>query len=50
MTIIKMVILMMPDDAVLHVRLDNSEMLAGLDSLLGHLDVEQRGQLKSLIF
>ena len=39
-----------PNDAVLHARLDNSVMLAGLDSLLGHLDVEQRGQLKSLIF
>ena len=34
------------DDAVLHARLDKSVMLAGLDSLLGHLDVEQLGQLK----
>lgn len=39
-----------PDDAVLHGRLNNTESLAKLDSLLTHLEGRQREQLKSLIF
>ena len=34
----------------LQARLGNSEMLANLDSLLGHLKSEHREQLKSLFF
>ena len=39
-----------PDDAVLQARLSNSEMLASLVSLLGHLECKHREQLKSLIY
>lgn len=39
-----------PNEAVLQVRLNNTEKLAGLDSLLGHLDGEQHEELKYLIF
>ena len=38
-----------PDDAVLQARLNNTEALAELDSLLGHLDEGQRDELKALI-
>ncbi|KAL0147780.1 hypothetical protein M9458_056923, partial [Cirrhinus mrigala] len=39
-----------PDDAVLHGCLNNTQKLAELDSMLGHLSGEQRDELKSLIF
>lgn len=38
-----------PDDEVLHARLNNSEMLAQLDVVLGHIEPQQRDQLKTLI-
>ena len=38
-----------PDDCLLLPRLKNSEMLKNLDGLLGHMPVEQRGDLESLI-
>ncbi|XP_061744139.1 uncharacterized protein LOC133543542 [Nerophis ophidion] len=39
-----------PDDSVLHGRLDNTQQLKELDSLLGHLSEVQRKQLSDLIF
>lgn len=39
-----------PDDAVLHGCLSNTQKLAELDGMLGHLSGEQRDELKSLIF
>ena len=38
-----------PDDSVLQPRLKNSEVLANLDSLVGHLSSEHRAELKALI-
>lgn len=35
-----------PDDAVLHGCLNNTQKLAELDSMLGHLSGEQRDELK----
>ncbi|KAL2095958.1 hypothetical protein ACEWY4_008106 [Coilia grayii] len=38
-----------PDDAILHTRLNNSETLANLDVLFSHLELHQQVELKALI-
>ena len=38
-----------PDDSMLHARLNNSETLAKLEGVLGHLDFQQQQELKALI-